>query len=336
VDDAARAYDLISGTRKEPYLGILLEYSRAEAEIPRRIQLQPTKLNGGRIKVGVIGAGNYATNYLLPHLRQNERVSLNLVCTSSGATAAHIARKFGFAAASDKSDGVIEESDAVVVATRHNMHAEYALGAIRKGKAVFVEKPLAITEAQLTEVAAVAQAAGRASVMVGFNRRFAPATLLAAEFMAAAKTPKQVMIRVNAGAIPRDHWVHNLQVGGGRLIGEGCHFVDLGVCLTGSQVKRVTAVAIPRNGMDSSLWDDFSLVMEMEDHSIVTVVYTCIGDPGMPKEHIEISAGSSAIFRPSSYGTRESAGGRPGLIRTKDRRRRSPGGSLHSATGRRL
>jgi polar amino acid transport system substrate-binding protein len=318
IDDAATAYQLISGERPEPYLGILLEYPRQEQEIARRIELAPRPAGNGKITVGVIGAGNYATSYLLPAIRDHALLRLGGLCTGSGVSAAQIGQKFGFECADADVDGVIERSDAVLVATRHDEHARYAIEALRKGKAVFVEKPLAITEEQLDEVIACLASSNsqlstlnsqlsccnsqlscrnsQLSLMVGFNRRFAPATLLVKEHFAAAKGPKQILIRINAGSLPAGHWMHKSGVGGGRLVGEGCHFVDLAVALTGSVVKRVQAMAIPQPELDQALWEDFSIQLAMADGSVATVVYTALGDSAMPKERVEVSGGGRSAL----------------------------------------
>lgn len=133
--------------------------------------------------------------------------------------------------------------------------------------------------------------------MVGFNRRFAPATTLVKDHFASVTTPKQILIRVNAGAIPADHWIHDPLVGGGRLIGEGCHFVDLAVALTGCLVGRISATGTPKAGLPPASWDDFSIVLRMTDDSIAIIVYTSMGDAGLPKERIEISGGGrSAVI----------------------------------------
>jgi polar amino acid transport system substrate-binding protein len=131
--------------------------------------------------------------------------------------------------------------------------------------------------------------------MVGFNRRFAQATRAAIAHLADTQGPRQVAMRVNAGAIPRDHWTQDPAIGGGRLLGEGCHFVDLAVALTGSLVKSVVACAIPLANRPTATWDDFSIVLTMEDGSVATIAYTSIGDKGLPKERIEMFGGGKAV-----------------------------------------
>lgn len=314
IEAAGKAYDLIRGQAKEPYLGILLEYPRALSEIPVHVELKASPIRSGQIRVGVIGAGKYASSFLLPHLQKDSRVALGMACTSSGVTATHVARKFGFHSVTSDGDAVIADSQAVVVATRHNDHADYVVRAVKAGKPVFVEKPMVITSEQVEAVIEAVRTSNSASVMVGFNRRFAPATLLVLEHFKSIKAPRQVTIRVNAGAIAKDHWVHDPLVGGGRLIGEGCHFLDLAVCLTGSRIQSVSASAIPKAGVAAAIWDDFSVVLGMEDGSVATVAYTSIGDTRLPKERIEVSGGGrSAVI--DDFGSVELYGGGKKVVR---------------------
>jgi polar amino acid transport system substrate-binding protein len=294
LEDTPQAYDLIRGEKKEPYLGILLEYNHTQ-EIPQRIEYTPRVPTGKKITVGVLGAGKYAVNYLLPAICKHKDLLPGVVCTRSGITAQHVAQKFGFQAADSGIDAVIAQSDAVLVATRHHDHAEYVERVLFQGKAVFVEKPLVINEKQLEHFVSSVDKSTNRSIMVGFNRRFAPATALAKDFLSAVTGPKQILLRVNAGSIPKDHWIHDPNIGGGRLIGEACHFVDLAVTLAGASIVTVSATAIPKREVLPELWDNFSVSLGMADGSVATVVYTSIGNPALPKERIEIHAGEQSV-----------------------------------------
>ncbi len=297
-EEATKAYEIIQGSKKENYLGILLEYKRDEEEIPRRIELTPIKAIEGKIVIGIIGAGNYATANLLPHLKSHPDIFLGSICTASGMTAINIAKKFRFRSAESDTEKIISESDAVMIATRHNSHAQYALKGLQMGKPVFVEKPLVIKQEELDEFISFAEKGLKGSLMVGFNRRFSPAVEMVNKHWQPTSSPKQILIRVNAGPIPSDHWIQDPEVGGGRLIGEGCHFVDLAVALTGKKIEKVSATAIPKPNCSPALWNDFTILLRLEDESIATIIYSSIGDKGVPKEYIEIfSANRSAIIR---------------------------------------
>jgi predicted dehydrogenase/threonine dehydrogenase-like Zn-dependent dehydrogenase len=296
LDNFAKAYDLLRGERKELYLGILLEYTREDVAVPRRVTLAPRRLDRERIKVGVFGAGHYATAYLLPAIKNHPLLELGGICTGSGITASQVAQRFGFDAAYGDVESILDGSDAILVATRHNDHADYAIKALQRGKPVFIEKPLVINTEQLEQVISAASSAGSVSIMVGFNRRFAPAIAAVKEHFAPVKGPRQILIRVNAGRIPADHWAHNPDVGGGRLIGEGCHFLDLALYLAGAPVRRVRAMGIPRPELRHALWDDFSIQLLMADGSLATVIYTALGNSGLAKERIEICGGGRSAI----------------------------------------
>ena len=295
--DATAAYSLIEGERREPYIGILLEYDRPLEKIPRRIEFNPPRLAGDRLRIGLIGAGKYATSNLLPWVGRHPALAIGPVCTATGITAVAVAQKFNGTAAESDPQAVIDGSDAVLVATRHDTHAEYACQAIRAGKPVYVEKPLALSDDELDAVAEALAIAPKSSVMVGFNRRFAPATALVREHFKSVVLPLQILMRVNAGPIPSDHWIQDPEVGGGRLIGEGCHFVDLAVALAGSLIRHVSASAIVLPNPPPARWDNFSLQLEFANGALATIVYTAVGDTGLAKERIEVHGGErSAII----------------------------------------
>jgi predicted dehydrogenase/threonine dehydrogenase-like Zn-dependent dehydrogenase len=297
INEAPLAYEIISGKRKEPYLGILLEYGRPIEAIPRHLEIKPQPLNGNKIKIGFIGAGSYASKFLLPVLCKKPQLHPAAVCTASGVTAENIARKFGFSAAESDPDAVIKKSDAIVIATRHSDHAELVLSAVNQGKPVFVEKPLAITEEQLGKIAAcLEKSPSNAPIMVGFNRRFAPATGLLKDHFEAVNGPKQILIRINAGSIPADNWIHDPMIGGGRLIGEGCHFVDLARFIAASPIAKVHAFAIPDPRKEAALWDNLSITLTFDDLSLATIVYTSSGDSALAKESIQVFGGGRAAI----------------------------------------
>ncbi|MDL1974765.1 MAG: bi-domain-containing oxidoreductase [Deltaproteobacteria bacterium] len=307
-DEAPQAYNLIHGTTKENYIGILLEYNREENEIPTKIEVNPESISGN-IVIGVIGAGHYVTAHQLPHIKSHPNVSLGTICTATGMTALDVAEKFGFKSADSDVDQIISESDAILIGTRHNDHARYGMRALEKGKPVFVEKPLCITVEELGQIVELLNSykqkdnsngnttqpldglTSQPVLMVGFNRRFSPAIEMVKEHFQSAHGPKQILIRVNAGPIPVDHWIQDLDVGGGRLVGEACHFVDLVVAITGTRVETVSATAIPRANRPPALWDDFSITLGMSDGSVGTIVYTAIGDTGLAKEYVEVFSG---------------------------------------------
>lgn len=306
IAEAARAYELIS-SKTEPYLGVIIDYGsvtatpEAEPPRPRAIELSlgaerehrpivptPREL----VRIGLIGAGSFAQNVLLPAFKNHRGIELRTVVTSSGLAAASAAKRFGFAAAASDPAAVLHDQniDAVVIATRHDSHAQLAAEALRSGKAVFVEKPLAIDDAGLDEViAARAEAADRSDVVVGFNRRFAPATLRVREWFDSVGEPRALLCRVNAGLLPRTHWIHDRAIGGGRLIGEGCHFLDLAGFLVGAKPVEVETTVLPDGGRYQQ--DNFIVRIRYANGSLATVTYLSNGASGAGKEYLEMSGG---------------------------------------------
>ena len=250
----------------------------------------------GPVGVGLIGAGNFAQDVLIPSLKRLG-VEFRGVVTASGYTARGVAEKHGFAYAASSPDEVLADpgTHVVVIATRHDEHARLAAEALRAGKAVFVEKPLALDEALLDDVLSAASQGG--PLMVGFNRRFAPATQFVRERLQRTAGARVVHIRVNAGAVPPTSWVHDPEVGGGRLIGEGCHFIDLALYLIGSPAVEVSARGISGPDPAAALQDNVVVTLRCTDGSIASILYTSKGNPRSGKERVEVFAGGvSAVI----------------------------------------
>lgn len=301
--EVERAYETLMGGDGRGALGVVLEYPEEATEEPRRIVVAGKRGSAaarapiaGPIGVGLIGAGNFAQDVLLPSLRRLG-VELRGVVTASGFTARGVAEKHGFAYAASSADEVLADpgTHVVVIATRHDEHARLAADALRAGKAVFVEKPLALDEASLDDVLIAASQGG--PLMVGFNRRFAPATQFVRERLARTPGARVVQIRVNAGALPPTSWVHDPEVGGGRLIGEGCHFIDLAAYLAGSPAVEVSARGIGGADPAAALQDNVVVTLRCADGSIASILYTSKGNPRSGKERIEVFAGGvSAVI----------------------------------------
>lgn len=302
--DALKAYELIEGKGDATYSGILLKYGLdAAKKSPRVIVNERGKPVSGAIGVGMIGAGNFAQANILPFLKGDAKISLNGVCTAKGLTAKSVAEKFGFAYCTSDVDEIVwdENTQVVCIATRHDSHAHYVATALRAGKHVFVEKPLCLDESQLNEITKAycglpSQTSAIRHLMVGYNRRFAPLSLKLKEFIGYANGPITVVYRVNAGALPSDNWYQDPDQGG-RFIGEGCHFIDYGQFLTDSAPLRVTASGIATVDRPLLLTDDLIVTIEMENGSLVTIIYNASGNAAMPKERIEVfGSNSSAIL----------------------------------------
>jgi predicted dehydrogenase len=293
IDDAAEAYGVLTGAAERRPFGIVLEYatSLAGKAEPPRIGTA-ARLSKGAVRVGFIGAGNFMRATLLPAFA-DAGAQLVAVASTAGLTAADAARRFGIERAVEPEAVVAaDDVDAVVVGTRHSSHAAYVASALRAGKAVFVEKPLALSNEELDDVeAALLESSG--ILMVGFNRRFAPlAGRLRGELAGISDT--SVLVRVNAGPLPEDHWLHDPIDGGGRLLGEGCHFVDLVAHLSSSRIASVQAFGVPQHERPLECTDTFVLGLSLANGGIGSIVYSGGGDSRLPKERVEAFGGGLA------------------------------------------
>ncbi len=268
-------------------LGVILEYPRSQSndELLRRsvdAAPSPRRRAAPSAAIGLIGAGAFASRVLGPAFAA-AGAGMRAVCSDGGVTASHLGKKLGFERVTTDSAEVIDDpgTDAVVIATRHDSHAALVLRALKAGKAVFVEKPLALTLGDVDAIEEAWEAAGQPLLMVGFNRRFAPHTQEAKRLLSSCVAPKAVICTVNAGPLPPDHWLLDPASGGGRIVGEGCHFIDLVRHLVGAPIVSWDATAALGP-------DDASIALRFDDGSIGTVHYLGTGDKGFPKERIEV------------------------------------------------
>ena len=288
IDDAQQAYAFVTKS-KSSYYGILLEYKKGEYK--KKIILHK-KILGKEdvIKVGVIGAGNFARDFIIPNVKKSKEVEIIGIATAKGVSARYVADRYGAQYITTDFHEIINDKNinCVFILTRHDLHAPLVIDALKAGKNVFVEKPLSITKEELKTLTKIWQKSeGR--IMVGYNRRFSPYIKYIKSHLI-AKSPANIIYRINAGAVPEDSWVHDLAEGGGRIVGEVCHFVDLLRYLTKSKPVRVyagTAVS----------YDNISAVIEFENGSIGSIIYTPLGDSSFSKERIEMySAGKVAVL----------------------------------------
>jgi predicted dehydrogenase/threonine dehydrogenase-like Zn-dependent dehydrogenase len=290
IVEAEKTYELI--TSSEPSLGIVLEYpAEAPPRESRIVVLKPLPISGSaQAVVSFIGSGNYATSMLIPAFKVSG-ARLRCVASSGGVSAWHAGRKFGFDEATTDVDRVLAdpETTTVVIATRHNTHARLVVEALRAGKHVFVEKPLCVTLDELAEIEAVAGTTGR-HLMVGFNRRFARHVDRIRSLLAGVAGPRAFVVTVNAGAVPCEHWTQDPEVGGGRILGEGCHFIDLLRHLAGAALARWA-----RFDLDAPAGDTTNLELVFADGSIGTIHYLANGSKRFPKERLEVFAGGRVL-----------------------------------------
>ncbi len=305
--EAPRAYEMIV-RRSEPFLGVVLRYDVTRPPERRRISIAPLRAER-KVSIAFVGAGSYAQSHLLPNLsRHGREVSLLGVMTSSGTTSKRVAEKFGFSFCTSEPNDIFgnESINTIFVATRHDSHARYVRQALSAGKHVFVEKPLCLTPEELPEIEELYTRSGGRQLMVGFNRRFAPhAVTLKKQWHTG---PLSMIYRINAGTVPPDNWIQDRQLGGGRIIGEACHFIDFLTWLCVAHPTRVHAVALPD---PDGLNDTVSIHLEFSNGSIGTICYLANGARELPKEYVEVhGAGATGIVR--DFKTLEIySGGRP-------------------------
>ena len=292
IEQAAEAYETITGKTKTPFLGVVLTYP-VEQVAQARILRFPASVSKpvGSVRLGVLGAGLFANATLLPAIKKVPEIELVGIASASGMHAQHSAKKFGFSYACSSDEQIINDPDVntVAILTRHDTHADLVIQALQAGKNVFVEKPLALTPEQLGRIDTQLETSSQGLLMVGFNRRFAPLAVELSGFLNRRSEPIHAHYRINAGYIPLNHWTHDPLVGGGRIIGEGCHFVDFITFLVGAAPVSVRAQALPDGGKYRQ--DNVSMTFTFADGSIGVVDYLANGDKSFAKERVEVFCG---------------------------------------------
>ncbi len=296
LEQAEDAYALVGGAG--PSLGILLQYPALAQQSDAQLRQTTVKLAGAGATsgaaagavVGFVGSGNYATAVLIPAFKATG-AKLKTVASSGGVSGLHAGRKFGFDATTTDTQSLWADPDinTVVVTTRHDSHAGFVLQALAAGKHVFVEKPLCLALDELAQIE-TAKAQGASMVMVGFNRRFAPQVQKISALLKGVSGPKSFVMTVNAGAIPAEHWTQDAQAGGGRIIGEACHFIDLLRFLAGARIASHHVTP-----MDSQTHDSVSISLRFEDGSMGVVHYLANGSKAFPKERLEVFAAGRVL-----------------------------------------
>ena len=291
IGDAETAYDIVSGKTKEPHIGILLRYGANETKKSTLTRVNNTPAN--KINVGFIGAGSFAQSYLIPGVK-TWGASLDGVATSKGITSKNVSDKFKFNFCTSDPDDILKKTDinTVFIATPHSSHSELVIKAIKADKNVFVEKPLAINQEQLKAVIETKAGCNRL-IMAGFNRRFAPVTEIIKREFLNVDEPLVINMRINAGLIPKNHWTQQPEIGGGRIIGEVCHFIDLMQYFTGSEPVKIFAESINTDNNKITPEDNVAVVIKFSNGSVGNLTYLANGDKSMPKERIEVFGGGN-------------------------------------------
>jgi len=317
IDQALQAYELIEkGT--EPYLGIILQYPETDLKPQPVIELRSHLVKDDKIGVGCLGAGNFARMVLLPAIQRNSKLHPQILCSAKGLSAAHAGNKLGFDAITADEEEVFKDSrvKAVFILTRHDQHGQQVVRALKAGKHVFTEKPLCLNAEELAEIESIYRplvtdthsaiqhpqsqilnpeskisSPSAPLLMVGFNRRFSPAAVIVREFFNSVRAPLTVSIRFNAGQIPSEHWTQDEEVGGGRIIGEACHGIDLATFLTGSKPVRVYAESVGGPLAPPVTDDQCFITLRHANGAVSSIAYLAGGDRAYPKERVEVLGG---------------------------------------------
>lgn len=294
IDDAVTAYEKLNDHSS---LGILLNYQDTETESLTKstIKLSKNTINKAcKGNIAFVGGGNYASRVLIPAFRRAGAKFTTLV-TSGGISAVHHGKKNDFKTAStDIKQALNEQTDALVISTQHNLHASQTILALENGKHVFVEKPLALTHDEIDKIEAF-QKKSKSMVMVGYNRRFSPHIQKIKSLLDAKPLPKTFIMTMNAGEIPKEHWTQDTEIGGGRIIGEACHYIDLMRFLAGSKIKSFNAVKMGKNNFVEMTEDKAIISLTFEDGSIGSIHYFANGGKSFTKERIEIFCDNAVL-----------------------------------------
>ena len=295
IEEASQAYGMITAKSKEPFLGVVLTYTGTAVEKLTSV----TNLNapivrlrpGEVIALGVLGAGNFALSTFLPVVKKVGGVAPVGIVSGSGLSARHAAQKFGFGFAGSDPEIIFSDTaiNVVAILTRHHLHSEQVLRALETKKHIYCEKPLVINRSQLDSVMSVVGKTESSLLMVGYNRRFAPLAQKMKTFLDGRSEPMVIQYRANAGFLPLDHWTQDTAVGGGRIIGEACHFIDFLTFMVGQNPMSVSAVALPDNGKYNQ--DNVVISLTYPDGSLGTITYVANGDKAFAKERIEVFCG---------------------------------------------
>jgi predicted dehydrogenase/threonine dehydrogenase-like Zn-dependent dehydrogenase len=299
IEEGVKAYETITGKNNEKFLGVIIQYpDNVETKISERhVDLQkPSGLNleGKQVSIGILGAGLFASAVFLPMIQKTTSVRKVGICSAKGLSARQLAKKYNYEFACTDETEIVKsnEINTVVILTRHNDHARQIISGLQANKHIYCEKPLALNTTELLEIKQAYKNA-HSKLMVGFNRRFSPFILKAKDFIIKSSEPKIIHYRVNAGFIPSNHWVHDPLQGGGRIIGEGCHFIDLCIYLADSKPVSIQTIGLPNIGKYND--DNVIINIIFEDGSMATIEYLANGDKSVEKETLEIFSGGKVV-----------------------------------------
>ncbi|MCA9735350.1 MAG: bi-domain-containing oxidoreductase [Deferribacteres bacterium] len=292
LEKAPEAYKMIL-ERSEPFLGILLDYKLEKAVSKTQENLfvnSKSQTEESQINIGFVGLGKFAQSFLLPGLKSSSGVNLQTVINATGVSANAAMERNNFSSCGSDAEQIFSNGkiDTVFIASRHDSHAQLVIKSLQANKHTFVEKPLCLKQDELRSIREAYEQGEKLKLMVGYNRRFAPLSIALKKALSSHSRPMSIFYRVNTGMIPADHWTNDPEIGGGRILGEVCHFIDYSIFLAASKVVRVQANAINYNQKDIPNQNSVAINLAFENGAIATIHYLCDGDRSVPKEWIEV------------------------------------------------
>jgi predicted dehydrogenase/threonine dehydrogenase-like Zn-dependent dehydrogenase len=296
IEDAPKAYEMISGNSDEKYLGVILNYPESASKISAPVVTTQKMPKLSTVNIGFVGAGNFASGVLLPNIAQINDYAPISIMSGSGVSATNSAKRFNFQKTAESFSDMTNDPaiDAIFIANRHDQHAPHVIEALSNGKATFVEKPLCLRRDELDQIIAAYHTSG-APLMVGFNRRFAPFTEKIKSALCRRRYPLSMHYRINAGFIHPGTWIQDPGSGGGRIIGEVCHFIDLLSFISDAVPIKVTAESLSMPDDRYRCDDNLQIMMKFSDGSVGSIDYVASGNKAVSKEYLEIFGGGTAV-----------------------------------------
>ena len=298
--ESAKAYDILTD-KKQICFGVVIHYNKNISTYKYNVDIAPSK---AKVNIGYFGVGNFASSYVMPYLKSHKDVNLMSIMNSSGLNSEKNKTKFDFKNSVSKPDQIFNDNliNTVFISTRHNLHFDLFMRSLKSSKNIFIDKPICIKPEELDKIDKEYKSLDTAPhIFVNYNRRYAPSTIKVREMIAGDIRPISINYKINAGHIPKDHWINDLDIGGGRLVSELCHFIDFMIYITNSKVSRVFASTINSNNSSIKNTDNVSIVLDFENGSIGNINYLCDGSKLDNKEEIEI-IGNDRIIKIIDFG----------------------------------
>lgn len=305
INQAKDAFNLLVKPN-DPFMGLVIKYD-FENDMHKKPYAEPIRFNNklierqnnysGVVNIGFIGLGSFAQSFIMPHLYKNKKVNLVNVCNNTGISSNHVMNKYEFDYCTSNPVDILQsdDNDTIFIASRHNTHSNFILNAIDNNKNIYIEKPIAISLNELIEIKKKLALGYNKILHVGYNRRFSSSAKVLKDTFANRNRPLSILYRINSGFLPKDHWLVDSEIGGGRIIGEFCHFIDFILFITDSKIIKHNSMKIIINDKNFNNNDNFHVQLQMLDGSVATIIYSIDGSRKMPKEYLEVNGDEKSV-----------------------------------------